>query len=157
MADNHNVRRRDDQFEDGELTKRIIGCAIEVHNAIGCGFMESIYQNSLGIEFAKEGLNFLREYEMPIHYDGHVVGSRRVDFLIERRVAVELKAITALESIHLAQAKNYLEAYKLRVGLLINFGGTSLEFKRLINSKAPMNPPNIPPLHNPNNRPRNPL
>jgi len=134
-------RRRDDQFEDGELTRRIIGCAMRVHSAIGCGFQEIIYQNSLGIEFGKEGINFLREYEMPIHYDGQVVGSRRVDFLIEKRVAVELKAITALEDIHLAQAKNYLEAYKLRVGLLINFGSKSLECKRLINSKAPI--PNL--------------
>ena len=158
MADTSNApRRRDDQFEDGELTKRIIGCAIRVHNVLGCGFLEIIYQNSLGIEFQKEGLNFLREYEMPIHYDGHVVGSRRVDFLIEQRVAVELKAVVELEDIHLAQAKNYLEAYKLRVGLLINFGGTSLQFKRLINSKAPMALPQIPPLHNPQNRPRNPL
>ncbi len=150
-------RRSDSQFEDGELTKRIIGCSMRVHSNLGCGFQEVVYQNSLGIELSKEGLNFLREYEMPIRYEGQIVGSRRVDFLVEQRVSVELKAVVALEDIHLAQAKNYLEAYKLRVGLLINFGSTSLEFKRMINSKAPMLEPNIPKLHNPLNRPRNPL
>jgi GxxExxY protein len=150
-------RRSDSQFEDGELTKRIIGCAMRVHSTLGCGFQEVVYRNSLGIELFKEGLNFLREYEMPIRYEGQIVGARRVDFLVEQRVSVELKAVVALEDIHLAQAKNYLEAYKLRVGLLINFGARSLEYKRIINSKAPMLPPNIPNLNNPLNRPRNPL
>lgn len=110
---------------------------MRVHTALGCGFQEVIYQKSLAIELNKMGINFKREFEMPIYYDGTLVGSRRVDFLVENRVSVELKAVVALEDIHLAQAKNYLEAYKLRVGLLINFGGTSLEYRRLINSKAP--------------------
>ncbi len=141
MAIPTTSRSNEDQYEDGELTRRIIGCAMRVHATIGCGFQEVIYQNALGIEFGKEGLNFLREYEMPIRYEGQVVGSRRVDFLIEKRVAVELKAVTTLEDIHLAQAKNYLEAYQLRVGLLVNFGSKSLQFKRLVNSKAPMKLP----------------
>ena len=128
---------REDQFEDSELTRSIIGCAMRVHSRLGCGFLEIIYQRSLGIELTKTGIKFITEYEMPIYYEMERVGTRRVDLLVEDRIAVELKAITALEEIHLAQAKNYLEAYKLRVGLLINFGSTSLEFKRLINSKAP--------------------
>ena len=110
---------------------------MRVHSALGCGFQEVIYQRSLAIELQDLGIGFEREFEMPIYYNGTNIGSRRVDFLIESRVSVELKALVALEDIHLAQAKNYLEAYKLRVGLLINFGGLSLEFRRLINSKAP--------------------
>lgn len=126
---------------------------MRVHAGIGCGFQEIVYQNALGIELRKEGLAYHCEHEMPIYYLGELVGSRRVDVLVEQRVAVELKAVTTLENIHLAQAKNYLEAYKLRVGLLINFGSTSLQFKRLINSKVPLDV--ALPL-NPLNRPRNP-
>jgi GxxExxY protein len=110
---------------------------MRVHSRLGCGFLEIIYQRSLGIELTKAGIEFITEYEMPIYYETERVGTRRVDLLAEDRIAVELKAITALEDIHLAQAKNYLEAYKLRVGLLLNFGSKSLEYKRLINSKAP--------------------
>src|SRR5947207_11706513 len=120
-------------YEDSDLTSLIIGCAFRVHSKLGCGFQEVIYQRSLALELEKLGIYYEREFEMPIHYDETLVGSRRVDFLVEGRVSVELKALTALEDIHLAQAKNYSEAYKLRVGLLINFGGTSLEFRRLIN------------------------
>jgi GxxExxY protein len=110
---------------------------MRVHTALGCGFQEIIYQNALEIEMGKTTLKFSREYEMPITYDGKKVGSRRVDFLLEDRIPVELKAIAALEDVHIAQAKNYLEAFNLRVGLLINFGAKSLEVKRLINSRAP--------------------
>ncbi len=124
-------------LEDSELTHRIIGCAMRVHTKLGCGFPEVIYQNSLGIELRKAGIVFDREFSMPIYYDTELVGTRRVDFLVEQRITVELKALAALEDVHLAQAKNYLEAYNLRVGLLINFGSKSLEFKRLINTKAP--------------------
>jgi GxxExxY protein len=125
------------EFEDKELTEIIIGCAMRAHTKLGCGFQEVIYQRALAIELRKLGINFEREFEMPIDYDDENIGRRRVDFLIENRISVELKALVLLEDIHLAQAKNYLEAYKLRVGLLINFGGKRLEFKRLINSKAP--------------------
>jgi len=128
---------REDQFEDSELTRSIIGCGMRVHSRLGCGFLEIIYQRSLGIELTKAGIEFITEYEMPIYYETERVGTRRVDVLVEDRIAVELKAITALEDVHLAQAKNYLEAYKLRVGLLLNFGSKSLKYKRLINSKAP--------------------
>ncbi len=125
-------------LEDSDLTGVVIGCAMHVHSYLGCGFQEFIYQNALEIEMRKKPINFSREFEMPIFYYEQKIGSRRVDFLIENRIPIELKAVETLEDIHLAQAKNYLEAFKLRVGLLINFGAKSLQVKRLINSKAPM-------------------
>jgi GxxExxY protein len=125
-------------YEDSEITSKIIGCAMRVHNQVGCGFQEIIYQRSLAIELKKAGISCVLEFEMPIYYDEERVGSRRVDILVEGRIPVELKAVVELDNTHLAQAKNYLEAYKLRVGLLINFGETSLQFRRFINSKAPL-------------------
>ena len=124
-------------FND-ELTHKIIGCAMNVHNTIGNGFQEVIYQRCLAIELQKAGLSFEREQEKQIYYDGIEVGTRRVDFLVENKVLVELKAIIKLEDVHLAQAKNYLEAFGFEIGLLINFGSKSHEFKRLFN--LPVNP-----------------
>src|SRR5688572_12730967 len=106
-----------------------------VHSALGNGFQEVIYQRALQIEFQLNNIAFEREKEMPIYYKGHYLGTRRVDFLVENIVSVELKAIIKLEDVHLAQAINYLEAYDLEVGLLINFGAHSLDFKRGSNSK----------------------
>jgi len=116
-------------------THKIIGCAMKVHSKLGNGFQEVIYQRCLEIEMKNKGLTFGREIEMPIWYEGIQVGTRRVDFLVEDKVLVELKAIINLEDVHLAQAMNYLEAFKLNVGLLINFGAKSLQFKRLIKSE----------------------
>lgn len=118
-----------------DLTAKIIGCAMRVHSALGNGFQEVIYQRALEIEMADEGLGFSREHEMPVYYKGQQIGTRRVDFLVEGIVSVELKAIIKLEEVHLAQAINYLEAYDLEIGLLINFGSRSLEFKRVQNRK----------------------
>ncbi len=123
------------EYKYSELTGRIIGAAMEVHKGLGNGFQELIYQRALNIEFVKLNISAVREVEMPIHYKGENIGTRRVDFLIEDKISVEIKAITKLEDVHLAQAINYLEAYDLEIGLLINFGSKSLEFKRLINSK----------------------
>ena len=122
-------------YKYSELTSRIIGCAMAVHRALGNGFQEVIYQRALEIELADNGIVFSREHEMPVYYKNQQIGTRRVDFLIEQVVSVELKAIIKLEDVHFAQAINYLEAYDLEVGLLINFGSKSLEFKRLLNSK----------------------
>ena len=108
---------------------------MKVHSTLGNGFQEVIYQRALAIEMTKQGLSFRRELEMQIYYDGQEIGTRRVDFLVEDKVMVELKALTLLEDVHLAQAINYLEAYDLEIGLLINFGAKSLEYRRLINSK----------------------
>ena len=118
-----------------ELTHKIIGCAMRVHSALGNGFQEVIYQRAMVIEMVDHGISFSREYEMPVYYKNHQIGTRRVDFLVEGDISVELKAIIHLEDVHLAQAINYLEAYDLEVGLLINFGAKSLDFKRLNNKK----------------------
>ena len=123
------------EYKYSALTGRIIGCAMRVHSALGNGFQEVIYQRALQIEMADEGLEFSREHEMEVHYKGQKVGSRRVDFLVGGVVSVELKAVIGLESVHFAQAMNYLEAYDLEVGLLLNFGAKSLEYKRVENSK----------------------
>jgi len=120
------------EYPESELTGKIIGCAMEVHRILGNGFQEVIYQRALAIEMANQGLSFSREHEMEIHYKGENIGLRRVDFFVEGKIMVELKAIVQLEDVHLAQAINYLEAYKLDIGLLINFGNTSLQFKRVM-------------------------
>ncbi|HEX7844308.1 MAG TPA: GxxExxY protein [Chitinophagaceae bacterium] len=118
-----------------EITEKIIGAAMKVHSTLGNGFQEVIYQRALAIEMEENGLGFAREFSMPIYYKGRNIGERRVDFFVEEKIMVEIKAIIQLEKVHLAQAKNYLEAYNMEVGLLINFGSISLEFKRLGNLK----------------------
>ena len=124
-----------EQFKYSKLTSKIIGCAMAVHRTLGNGFQEVIYQRALERELFLANINFRREYEMPIYYKEEKIGTRRVDFLIEEVISVELKAITKLDDVHFAQAINYLEAYNLEIGLLINFGETSLNFKRLTNKK----------------------
>ncbi len=124
-----------EKYKYSELTGKVIGCAMTVHNALGNGFQEVIYQRALGIEFTEQNISFSREFEMPVYFKNHQIGTRRADFLIENVLALEIKALTKLEDVHLAQAINYLEAYSLEIGLLINFGAKSLEFKRLINGK----------------------
>jgi len=124
-----------EEYKYSELTSKIIGCAMTVHRALGNGFQEVIYQRALEIEMADNGIRFSREHEMPIYYKQQQISTRRVDFLVEGLVSVELKAIIKLEDVHFAQAINYLEAYDLEIGLLIKFGAKSLEFKRLLNGK----------------------
>ena len=121
-----------------ELTYKIIGCAMKVHGTLGNGFQEVIYQRALAIELRIAGLTFSRELEMDIFYESENIGTRRVDFLVENEIMVELKAVIAMEDVHLAQGLNYLVAYKLDKGLLINFGAKSLEVKRLRHPKNKM-------------------
>jgi len=116
---------------DDELTYKNIGCAMKVHNTLGNGFQEVIYQRCLAIELDKAILEFLREEEMPIYYENVQVGTRRADFIVADKVLVKLKALVKLEDVHLAQGLNYLTAYQIENGLLLNFGATSLEVKRL--------------------------
>jgi len=118
-----------------EITYKINGCAMKIHNTLGNGFQEVIYQRCLAIELKKTGLVFKREKEQNIFYEGYLVGTRRADFIVENCVIVELKAIISLENVHLAQAKNYVVAYDFPIGLLINFGATSLQFKKVYNPK----------------------
>ncbi len=124
-----------EQYKYSELTSKIIGCAMTVHKILGNGFQEVIYQRALEIEMQEAGISLDREFEMPIFYREKQIGTRRVDFLVAGVISVELKAITKLEDVHFAQAINYLEAYNLEIGLLINFGENSLNFKRLTNKK----------------------
>lgn len=123
------------QFKYEEITKKIIGAAMKVHTVLGNGFQEVIYQRALEIEMRKLGLQFVREFNMPIYYDAEQIGERRVDFFVEGVISVEIKAREILEKAHYSQARNYLEVYNLEVGLLLNFGSISLEFKRLENTK----------------------
>jgi GxxExxY protein len=125
------------KFENTEainqLTHKIIGCAMQVHKTLGNGFQEVIYQRALAIEFAHQNIEFQREMEMDLQYRGEHIGTRRVDFFVAGEVMVEIKAIEKLEGVHKAQAINYCEAYNIANGLLINFGSTSLDFKRVYN------------------------
>lgn len=130
----------------GDLTEKIIGCAMTVHRKMGPGYNEVIYSRCLAIEFDKAELKYKRELEWPVFYDEIIVGKRRVDFLVDDKISVELKAIHELTNKELAQGLNYLESQRLEVGLLINFGSPSLQFKRLVNEqklskeKNPLNP-----------------
>ena len=110
---------------------------MKVHGILGNGFQEVIYQRALAIEMEKQGLGFAREMEMTVFYEGVDIGTRRVDFFVEDKIMVELKALILLEDTHLNQCRNYLEAYNLPVGLLINFGSNSLQYKRIYNTKHP--------------------
>jgi GxxExxY protein len=119
-----------EQYKD--LTYKVIGAAMEVHKHLGCGFQEVVYQRSLKYEFELQGIPFLREEPKKLYYKGVKVGERRVDFLVADDLMVELKAVSKLDDVHLAQALNYLDAYQLPIGLLINFGSQKLEYKRVI-------------------------
>ena len=118
-----------------ELTGKIIACAMAVHSQLGSGFPEVIYQRSLGLEMNKAGLGFMREMTMTIFYEKTKVGARRVDFFVEGKIMVELKAVTRIEDVHVCQAINYLEAHRMKMGLLLNFGASSLQFRRVYNNK----------------------
>ncbi|GIL22124.1 MAG: hypothetical protein BroJett042_06370 [Bacteroidota bacterium] len=128
-------------MELNDITYKIIGAAMKVHNTLGNGFQEVIYQRCLAIELERAGLAFVREQEHTIYYEGIEVGTRRADFIVENKVVVELKAVVNLEDVHLAQAKNYVVAYDFEVGLHINFGSTSLQYKKVFHPvKHPINP-----------------
>jgi len=116
-----------------ELTHKVIGCAMEVHRVLGPGFQEYIYHRALAIEMKNAGIKFEEEFELLIHYKGHKVGLRRVDFWIDNTVSLEIKAKSDFDNTHLAQAINYIEASNISTGLLINFDAPSLQFKRIHN------------------------
>lgn len=121
-----------EQYKYSDVTSRIIGCAIEVHNNLGNGFQEVVYQRALSIEMRLQNILHEREKELPLSYKGYDIGTRRVDFFVDKKIMVEIKAIKELDDVHLAQAINYLEAYKMEIGLLINFGTRRLQFKRVM-------------------------
>jgi GxxExxY protein len=121
------------KYKYADVTEKIIGASMKIHRYLGNGFQEVIYQRCLEIELKKLGLHFEREKDQSIFYEGTAVGTRRVDFLVEEKILIELKAITQLENVHLAQAINYVEAFELEVGRLINFGANSLQYRRVHN------------------------
>lgn len=122
-------------LKHGDITQKIIGCAMKVHTKMKNGYNEGIYSKCLAIEFDKVKIKYQRELDIPVYYEEVIVGRRRVDFMVEEKVVVELKAIAELTDQNLAQALNYLECHRLEIGLLINFGAKSLQFKRLINQE----------------------
>jgi GxxExxY protein len=122
-------------YQHTKITERIIACSFKVHSHFKNGYPEQIYQKALAVEMSNAGLSFIRECERDIVFEGVLLGTRRVDFLVENCVPVELKAVSALDDSHLAQAINYLELFELEIGLLINFGEKSLRFRRLVNNK----------------------
>jgi GxxExxY protein len=124
-----------EQYIHSDITAEILSMAFEVHKTIGAGFVESIYHKAMIIECGISGIEADSEIELPIFYKGIKVGSRRADLLIRKKVIVELKAFTELTDTHLAQAINYLEAFNLEAGLLINFRSKSLQYKRVIHPK----------------------
>ena len=134
MIELDRIKKTPEEFND--CTSKIIGCAMRVHSTLGNGFQEVIYQRALQIEMSLNGLAFQREMEMSIFYRDEHIGTRRVDFFVDGAIMLELKAVIQLEDVHLAQAINYLEAYNMKTGLLINFGSKSLQFKRLLNKKV---------------------
>jgi len=123
------------EYKFGDITEKIIGSSFKVHGTLGNGFQEIIYQRTLELELKLIPLNYVREFEMPIYYLDQQIGTRRADFLVEGKISAELKAVINLEDVHIAQALNYLEAYNLEIGLLLNFGSKRLQYHRLTNKK----------------------
>lgn len=115
-----------------ELTSQVIGASIAVHKEKGPGFLESIYENCLRIEFRKRGIKAEFQKEVEIHYEGELVGNHKLDILINDELVVELKAIKALEDVHFAQVRSYLRATELKHGLLLNFAAMTLTVKRVL-------------------------
>ena len=135
-----------DELPNHELTGRIIGLAMKVHRELGPGFLESIYRNALWIELAEIGLDFATEKVLAVRYRGKLVGSYQADLIVGGCVVVEIKAVSTLLPAHEVQLVNYLAATDIAVGLLLNFGGASLAFKRKHRDPRPSAPPS---LHDP--------
>jgi GxxExxY protein len=124
----------DNKYKYSDITEKVIGCSLNIHKQLGNGFPEIIYHRCLEIEFKKSGLKYKTEFDIPVFYDNIEVGKRRADFIVDDVVLVEIKALQGLDDYCISQVLNYLKAFKLEVGLLINFGEKSLKFKRLINT-----------------------
>jgi GxxExxY protein len=133
----------------GDITQQVIGCAMKVHGKMRNGYNEAIYAQCFSIELDKAHIKYQKELDIPVYYEQVIVGRRRVDFMIEEKIVVELKAVAELTDQHLAQALNYLECHHLEIGLLINFGAKSLQFKRLINQYAVEQKNRVNPKFNP--------
>ena len=133
---NQESRKTGKILRDSDLTQQIIAAAIRVHRALGPGFLESIYEEALAVEFALSGIQFVRQHPVPLFYRDHQIGEHRLDFLVEGRIVVELKAVSQLEDIHFAIGRSYLKAVSLEDGLLFNFATTPLTIKHFCRERA---------------------
>src|SRR5436853_3769510 len=133
---NQESRKAGKNLRDSKLTQEIIACAIRVHRALGPGFLESIYEQALAVEFALSGIQFIRQHPIPLFYQDHQIGEHRLDFLVEGKIIVELKAISELEDIHFAIGRSYLKATNLQDGLLLNFATAPLTIKRFCRERS---------------------
>jgi GxxExxY protein len=140
---NQESRKAGKGLRDAQVTDQIIAAAIRVHRALGPGFLESIYEEALAVEFALSGIQFVRQYTVPLFYQDHQVGEHRLDFLVEGKIVVELKAVSQLEDIHFAIGRSYLKAANLEDGLLFNFATSPLTIKRFCRERAE---PSLPDL-----------
>jgi GxxExxY protein len=118
-------------LRDSEITEAIIAAAIAVHRELGPGFLESIYEQALAVEFALRGVALVRQKPIPLFYRDHQIGEHRLDFLVEEKIVVELKAIDGLENVHFAIVRSYLKASGLADGLILNFSTMPLTVKRV--------------------------
>jgi GxxExxY protein len=129
---NQESRKAGKNLRDFKITEEIIACAIRVHRALGPGFLESIYEEALAVEFALSGIQFVRQHPTPLFYRDHQIGEHRLDFLVEGKILVELKAVSRLEDIHFAIGRSYLKAANLNDGLLFNFATAPLNDKAVL-------------------------
>lgn len=142
-------------LKHADITEKIIGGAMKVHSKMGSGYPEIIYSRGLAIEFDRIGLNYKKEESLNVYYDDFIVGRRRVDFMVEGKIVVELKTLRDLSNADLAQALNYLESHQQEIALLLNFGTKSLQFKRIINNKTISKATDTHNVSNPANNPEN--
>jgi GxxExxY protein len=140
---NPESRKPGTSLRDSEITQQIIAAAIHVHRQLGPGFLESVYEEALAVEFALSGIQFVRQYPVPIFYRDHQIGEHRLDFLVEGKIVVELKAVSKLEDIHFAIGRSYLKATSLEDGLLFNFATTPLTIKRFCRERAKSASPDL--------------
>ena len=140
---NQENRKAGKNLRDSKLTEEIIACAIRVHRSLGPGFLESVYEEALAVEFALSGIQFIRQHPVPLFYRDHQVGEHRLDFLVQSKIVVERKAISQLEDIHFAIGRSYLKAANLEDGLLLNFATSPLTIKRFCRERAA---PSLPDL-----------
>jgi GxxExxY protein len=138
---NQESRKAGKELRDSAVTQQIIAAAIRVHRDLGPGFLEAIYEEALAVEFALSGIQFIRQHPVPLFYRDHQVGEHRLDFLVEGKIVVELKAISALEDIHFAIGRSYLKATRLADGLLFNFATAPLTIKRFCRERSPTDSP----------------
>src|SRR5947209_447875 len=133
---NQENRQAGKILRDSETTDQIIAAAVRVHRDLGAGFLESVYEEALAVEFALSGIQFIRQHPVPLFYHDHQIGEHRLDFVVDGKIIVELKAISELQDIHFAIGRSYLKATNLQDGLLFNFASAPLTIKRFCRERT---------------------